>query len=148
MLKHIMSVHSNFWDPYCPCRVTRKNIVMACLVLCSFTLVSWTLIVTGNYVPIKKNINHVVIDQDKKVDNIKFKLFQSNYLKNLYLKIKKKQKEYEKYARKASEIAGNRKTALRVIKNLEDDIVSKCLCGLNVSPKDLYEAIENLKGDF
>ena len=46
------------------------------------------------------------------------------------------------------EIAGNRKTALRVIKNLENDIVSKCLCGLNVSPKDLYEAIMNLKGDF
>ena len=42
-----MSDDGNFWDPYCPCRVTRKNIVMTFLAICCFALVTWTIIVTG-----------------------------------------------------------------------------------------------------
>jgi len=38
----------NWWDPYCPCRVTRKNIVMTFLGFCCLGLVIWTVVTSGN----------------------------------------------------------------------------------------------------
>ena len=40
--------NGNFWDPYCPCKVTRKNIVMTCLAILCFILVFWTIIETSH----------------------------------------------------------------------------------------------------
>jgi len=42
-----MSDDGNCWDPYCCCRVTRKNIVMTFMAIACFALVTWTIVVTG-----------------------------------------------------------------------------------------------------
>lgn len=39
--------YDNFWDPYCPCKVTRKNVVMTVLAILCFVLVFWTVIITS-----------------------------------------------------------------------------------------------------
>ena len=40
--------NDNFWDPYCCCRVTRKNIVMTILTILCFALVFWTVFETSH----------------------------------------------------------------------------------------------------
>ena len=39
--------NDNFWDPYCCCKVTRKNVVMTILAILCFALVFWTVIETS-----------------------------------------------------------------------------------------------------
>ena len=39
--------NDNFWDPYCPCKVTRKNVVMTVLTILCFALVVWTVLETS-----------------------------------------------------------------------------------------------------
>ena len=39
--------YDNFWDPYCPCKVTRKNVVMTFLAIGCFALVVWTVFETS-----------------------------------------------------------------------------------------------------
>ena len=55
--------NDNFWDPYCPCKVTRKNVVMTILTILCFALVFWTVIQTSFEEPIapKSNITEVKI---------------------------------------------------------------------------------------
>jgi len=61
-----MGDDGNWWDPYCPCRVTRKNIVMTVLAMCCFALVAWTIIVTGQHDPMQgKNVTYIFIDDTK-----------------------------------------------------------------------------------
>ena len=64
----------NFWDPYCPCRVTRKNIVMTILAILCFVLVFWTVIETSYElaVPPKPNITLYSVTSSKKLAEIDF----------------------------------------------------------------------------
>jgi len=75
----------NWWDPFCPCRVTRKNIVMTILAICCFALTAWTVFITGqppNVVP--QNISLVFIDDSKSVDNLNITLSSRVILISLY----------------------------------------------------------------
>ena len=63
-----MGDDGNWWDPYCPCRVTKKNIVMTVLAICCFALVTWTIIVTGQHDPAQgKNVTYIFIDDTKRL---------------------------------------------------------------------------------
>ena len=64
---------NNFWDPYCPCRVTRKNIVMTFLGIVSLGLVVWTVIMTGQGEGLlgeKGNVTYVYVDDSKLIENV------------------------------------------------------------------------------
>ena len=70
-----MSDDGNWWDPYCCCRVTKKNIVMTFLAICCFALVTWTIVVTGqvSILP-SSNVSFVYIDDTKSIDNLNITL--------------------------------------------------------------------------
>ncbi len=64
----------NFWDPYCPCKVTRKNVVMTILTLLCFALVFWTIIQTSIEDDVEKasNVTQIKIPSSKTLDAFKF----------------------------------------------------------------------------
>ena len=73
--KLIMSEgNDNFWDPYCPCKVTRKNVVMTFLTILCFALVFWTIIQTSfeDDVEAKSNVTEIKIPSSKTLDTFKF----------------------------------------------------------------------------
>ncbi len=70
-----MGSDGNWWDPYCPCRVTRKNVVMTFLGLCCLALVTWTVVSSGNTTPNPPlNVSIVFVDDSKSIDNLNFTL--------------------------------------------------------------------------
>ena len=109
-----MSDNGNWWDPYCPCRVTRKNIVMTFLAACCFALVTWTIIVTGEDANTKvMNISYVFIDDTKRIENFNFTLNSEKKVNMAKAAQEKKVKAITGMATKAAE---NRKTTIRTIK--------------------------------
>ena len=67
--------NDNFWDPYCPCKVTRKNVVMTILAILCFALVIWTIIATSYEVKdanIGLNGTVVKVKSDKPLDEFNF----------------------------------------------------------------------------
>lgn len=70
-----MGDDGNFWDPYCPCKITRKNIVMTFLCICCFALTAWTLVVTGQTdVSASKNVSYILIDDTKAITQLNITL--------------------------------------------------------------------------
>ena len=66
--------YDNFWDPYCPCKVTRKNVVMTVLTILCFALVFWTIIQTSiedDEIP-KSNVTEIKIPSSKTLDTFEF----------------------------------------------------------------------------
>ena len=74
-----MGDDGNWWDPYCCCRVTRKNIVMTFLAMCCFALVTWTIVETGRHDPTAAlNVSYVFIDDTKSISNLNITLKSVN----------------------------------------------------------------------
>ncbi len=137
-----MSDNGNWWDPYCPCRVTRKNIVMTFLAMGCFALVTWTIVVTGRYDPaVAANVSYVFIDDTKDISNLNITLTSLKAVKLAEVAQEKKNKAINAVASKMSE---KRKTTLRTIKAPLNDtrILCQCMCDLEVSSEDLLEALE------
>lgn len=65
----------NWWDPLCPCKVTRKRIVMTTMAICCFVLTAWTVVITGQTKSsVPQNVSLVFIDDSKSVDNLNITL--------------------------------------------------------------------------
>ncbi|CAB4066788.1 TSPAN13_31 [Lepeophtheirus salmonis] len=95
-----MSEDGNWWDPFCPCLVTRKNIVMTTLAFCCIALVTWTVVVTAkdpaNNNLIKSNVTFIVIEDSKTIANL-------NLTMKSALTIKKVDEAYNKAIKKVSD---------------------------------------------
>ena len=129
-----MSDDGNCWDPYCPCRVTRKNIVMTCLAIGCFALVSWTVVVTGQVDNAKSNqTNYVIeIDDSKSIESINITLSSDRVYKLYKTQHEKQIKQVSSTASKSTKLIKNKSTALRTISDPANDtqILCQCLCDL------------------
>ena len=70
-----MSEGSGCCDKICPCKVTRKRIVMTVMAICCFLLTAWTVVITGQAKgSAPQNVSLVFIDDSKSVDNLNITL--------------------------------------------------------------------------
>ena len=143
-----MSDDGNCWDPYCPCRVTRKNIVMTCLAIGCFALVVWSVVVTGQVDNIKSNqTNYVIeIDDSKSIESINITLSSDRKYRFYKAQHEKQIKDASSTASKSTKLIKNKSTALRTISDPANDtqILCQCLCDLNVTREELLEAVQHI----
>uniref|UniRef100_A0A0K2UZ45 Tetraspanin31Blike [Bombyx mori] n=1 Tax=Lepeophtheirus salmonis TaxID=72036 RepID=A0A0K2UZ45_LEPSM len=135
-----MSEDGNWWDPFCPCLVTRKNIVMTTLAFCCIALVTWTVVVTAkdpaNNNLIKSNVTFIVIEDSKTIANL-------NLTMKSALTIKKVDEAYNKAIKKVSDKfppLAPPKTVLQVINN-KKKAICKCICSAGTTKRDMRNAL-------
>lgn len=138
-----MADGGNFWDPYCPCKVTRKNIVMTVLTILSFALVAWTVVVTGKG-PLgleKGNQTYIIVDDSKALDSINITMASTRIINAAKAAQDKKTKAIAEAAAKATM---NKRAELKYIRSATDadNVLCKCLCGLNVTLEEVLTALE------
>lgn len=136
---------NNFWDPWCPCRVTRKNIVMTFLGIVSLGLVVWTVIMTGQSDGLlgeKSNVTYVFVDDSKVIDNVNFTMSTSKTVKMAKAFNEKKVKAINE-AKDRAEM--KQQVKLKFIEDENDDMLCKCLCNLNVTIEEVLTALEYMK---
>lgn len=140
-----MGDDGNCWDPYCPCRVTRKNIVMTILVILSVALVAWTVVTTGLNGNAGKtsNITHVVIDDSKGIDKINITMSTVRAVSSAKASAERKTAALAK-AKGANKALENQKVKLKFIVDPMDSesTLCKCLCNLNVTLEQVQEALQ------
>jgi len=139
-----MSDDGNFWDPYCCCRVTRKNIVMTVMAIACFALVTWTIIATGEFKPpIATNVSFVFIDDTKSIDNLNITL---TTLKQITQATARLEKQTKGTIDAVTDLAKNRKTAIRTIKSPdnESEILCQCMCDLSVTREEMLAAVQHI----
>jgi hypothetical protein len=136
-----MSSDGNWWDPYCPCRVTRKNIVMTCLAIGCFALVTWTIYATGQHDSdgVENNVTYVYVDDTKSLLNLNFTL---SSIKAVKLATDFNEKKVAAINAVADKMEEDRKTTLRIIKNPTDRVLCKCMCDLSVTSEEMVEAMK------
>jgi len=135
----------NFWDPYCPCRVTRKNIVMTFLGIVSLGLVVWTVIMTGQdsgLLGAKSNVTYVFVDDSKIIENVNFTMSTAKTVKMAIAANEKKVKAINEATERAE---GKQQVKLKFIEDENEEMLCKCLCGLNVTVDDVILALEYIK---
>lgn len=68
------STCKELWEHYCPCKLTKKNIVLITITILCFALVIWTCVVTidGPAKPPPSNISYVIIDDSRRLENLNF----------------------------------------------------------------------------
>jgi len=135
----------NFWDPYCPCRVTRKNIVMTFLGIVSLGLVVWTVIMTGQdqgLLGTKSNVTYVFVDDSKIIDNVNITMSTAKTVKVNVASAEKKVKSSNDAIKRAEM---KQQVKLKFIEDENDEMLCKCLCGLNVTVDDVLTALEYIK---
>jgi len=144
--------YDNFWDPYCCCKVTRKNIVMSCLTIMCFALVFWTVITTSAVTePVDiSNTTQYTVSDTKDVEQIDFEMSSQK----LVTYQKEKMTKYEKEEKKKFDAEDAFLTFVENIKTIsrrlvaedpetnETHAICKCVCGLNVTLSDAKAAID------
>ncbi len=68
-----------YWEKYLPCRMHRKNVVLICLTICCFALVTWTIVATIENPDAPKNANGTV-EVPFVVDDSKVLAMQTSFL--------------------------------------------------------------------
>ena len=142
--------YDNFWDPYCPCRVTRKNIVMTILAILSFALVAWTVIITGQDSGLlkgaKSNVTYVYVDDSKGVGNINITM---SSVKTLALQKAAQEKKVAAINTASEKAKESQKVKLKYITSPTDSnaILCQCLCNLNVTIDEVLTALEFMEAN-
>jgi len=143
--------YDNFWDPYCPCKVTRKNIVMTFLAMASFALVAWTVIITGqanNLLDMEgSNVTYITVDDSKEVFNINITMATQRVFSAVKAANEKKVAAINAAADKATE---SRKSKLKYITSSPQEgseVLCQCLCGLNVTIDEVISALEFMQAN-
>jgi len=136
---------NNFWDPYCPCRVTRKNIVMTFLGIVSLGLVVWTVIMTGQGEGLlgeKGNVTYVYVDDSKLIENVNITMSTTKTAKLATAANEKKVKAIND-AKDRAEM--KQQVKLKYIEDENNDMLCQCLCNLNVTIDEVLTALEYMK---
>lgn len=154
----------NFWDPYCPCRVTRKNIVMTILAILCFVLVFWTIIETSYELdnPPKPNITLYAVTSSKKLAEIDFAM--SSYTQVSYKSpVTSMTEKMTKDERELRKMEDAKDAMIKFIENIQTinrtlvkermdngtvngtEPICKCICDLSVTLDHAKESIDYMK---